>query len=293
MSEICLLSDTSCDLAPELIKKYNITLIPYYVAFGDESYYKELEEITLSTFYQKLRSQDIFPKTSLPTIGDYYDKFYPLIEAGKSIICVCLSHHFSGSYNSAVNARELILENFPNAQIEVIDSLNATGGQGMIVLEIGRMIQDGLEFDKILEITKKLIPQTRIFFFVDTLDYLEKGGRIGKASALLGTILNVKPVIYLEDGQLFPVSKVRSKKRAVVKIIDELKKYVGDNEENYHFAIGHADSISTAHNILEIYNQNFKVPAMDLFFPIGVTIGTYTGPDTGGVCTIPKYENFL
>ena len=125
MNEIMLLTDTASDLNESVIKEFNITRIPFYVSFNQVDYFKEITEISIQDFYKKMREDKVFPKTSLPSINDYLEVFTPLIEAGKSIICVCLSGHFSGSYSSAVNAKELILENYPNAQIAIINSLNA------------------------------------------------------------------------------------------------------------------------------------------------------------------------
>ncbi|ONI41860.1 EDD domain protein, partial [Candidatus Epulonipiscium fishelsonii] len=227
------------------------------------------------------------------SINDYCTKFEPIIKNGDSIICVCLSSHFSGSYNAAKNARELIVENYPNAQIEIIDSLNATGGQGLLVTEIGRMIKANLKFEKIIEIAYKLRPTARIFFYVDTLDYLEHGGRIGKAAALLGTMLNVKPIIYLENGLLFPISKTRGTKKAVAKVISVLQDFTKDDPKSYSYVIGDAHNREASMQMEQAYNEVMPVPFNKQFFTIGVTIGVNTGPDACGVAVIKKYENFI
>ena len=293
MCEIVLVTDTSSDLNDSTIKEFGITRVPFYVSFNQTDYFKEIVEMPIKEFYTKMRESKVFPKTSLPSISDYLEVFTPLAEAGKSIICVCLSGYFSGSYSAAVNAKELILENYPNAQIAIINSLNATGGQGLLVTEIGRMIQDGLSFEKIISLTDKLIEKARIFFFVDTLDYLEHGGRIGKASALLGTMLNVKPILYLEKGQLYPLAKVRGKKKAIAKIIEATADYVGENANNFNYIVGHADNENDATNILGNAREAIKAYIPDEFFFIGVTIGVNTGPDACGICVIPKYETLL
>lgn len=293
MSEIVLISDSSCDLPISSLERYQIETIPYYVSFDGENYLKEIDELSIKDFYQRLRAEKIFPKTSLPSINDYYERFKPHVEAGKSIICVTLSNHFSGSHNAAVNARELILENYPNAQIEIINSLNATGGEGVLVLEIGRMIQDGLDFDTIIKTTQKLRDTARIFFFVETLDYLEHGGRIGKATALLGSMLNVKPIIYLQDGQLFPSGKVRGTKKALAKILEITKDYVGNEANSYHYLIAHADNMEYASILKEGIEESLGITTLEELCFIGTTIGVYTGPDVAGICLIRKYETLL
>ena len=293
MSEIVLLSDSSCDLPLGCLQQYNIEIIPYYVSFDTENYYKEITELSISDFYKRLRAEKIFPKTSLPSINDYYEFFKPHVEAGKKIICVTISNHFSGSYNAAVNARELILENYPNANIEIINSLNATGGEGVLVLEIGRMIKEGVDYETILSLIPKLRDTARIFFFVETLDYLEHGGRIGKASALLGSMLNVKPIIYLQDGLLFPAGKVRGTKKALAKILELSKEYVGSDFNDYHYLVAHADNLEYANIIKEGLEKDLGVSVLEDYCFVGTTVGVYTGPDVVGVCLIKKYETFL
>ncbi len=293
MSEIVLISDTSCDLPQNLIEQYHIKLVPFYVTFDMETYYKEITDLSVAKFYEIMRKDKIFPKTSLPSINDYMEIFTPLVEQGKSIICVCLSSHFSGSYNSAVNARELILENYPNAKIAIINSLNATGGEGLLVQEIGRMISDNIPYDTIVDTANKLRESARIFFFVETLDYLEHGGRIGKAAALVGTMLSVKPLIYLQDGLLFPNGKVRGTKKALAKVIETTKEYVGDAADDYNYLIAHADNIEYAQVFHEGLSQTLNVDVPVNFSFIGVTIGVNTGPDAAGICVIKKYETLL
>ncbi len=293
MSEIVLLSDSSCDLPELLVKEYNVHIIPYYVSFDQITYHKEIKELSVPDFYKKLRQEKIFPKTSLPAINDYVEHFKPLVEAGKSIICVNLSAHFSGSHNAALNARELILENYPNAQIAIINSLNATAGQGLLVQEIGRMIANGLPFDTIVDTALKLRETARIFFFVESLDYLENGGRIGKAAALLGSMLNVKPLIYLQEGLLFPSGKVRGTKKAMAKIVEETIDYVAGHPEMYHITLAHADNPGYADLLKEALCSSLGITLDEPYSLIGTTIGVNTGPDVGGICIIKKYEYLL
>lgn len=293
MSEIVLISDSSCDLPASIAQKYQVQIVPFYVSFDQETYYKEIVDLSLEDFYKRLRSEKIFPKTSLPSINDYYERFKTFVESGKSIICVCLSNHFSGSYNAAVNARELILENYPNAEIEIINSLNATAGQGALVQEIGRMIAAGLTFKQIIDLATQLRDTARIFFFVETLEYLEHGGRIGKAAALLGTMLNVKPIIYLQDGLLFPTGKVRGTKKALAKVLELTKDYVDGHAEDYNFLIAHADNIEYASILHQELTKTLNVDVTSDFSFIGTTIGVNTGADVSGICIIKKYETLL
>lgn len=291
MSEIVLMSDTACDLPLTLINKYDIKLIPFYVSFDADTYAKEIVDLSIATFYETMRKDKIFPKTSLPSVSDYVDAFTPIVKNNQKIICVCLSSHFSGSYNSAANARELILEHYPDAQIAIINSLNATAGQGLLVQEIARMIEKGISFDIIIDTAEKLKESARIFFFVETLDYLEHGGRIGKVSALIGTMLNIKPIIYLQDGILFPLGKVRGTKKALSKLLEHTADYVGQHAKDYNYFVVHADNIEYANTLHTGLYETLNIEASQEFPIIGATIGVNTGPDVGGVCLIKKFES--
>ncbi|NLI90120.1 MAG: DegV family protein [Epulopiscium sp.] len=292
MSAIVLFSDSSCDIPEPFMHKYDIKLIPYYVTFDKEKYYKEIEELSISEFYAKMRESRIFPKTSLPSINDYIKAFTPYLKQDLPIICVCLSSHFSGSYNAAVNARNILLEHYPNAQIAIINSLNATGGQYLLVEQVALMIADGLEFNDIVEKAKKLRETARIFFYVDTLDYLEEGGRIGKAAALLGTVLNVKPVLYLQDGLLYPCSKIRGKKRAIHKVAELVKEYAKpEGLDNYSYALCHGDCPDDCDVLAKDFESVLGLTPVTPYNVIGVTIGVNTGPDAMGIACIRNYDS--
>ena len=291
MSTIVLFSDSSCDI-PEVFKdKYDVKLIPYYVTFNQEKYFKEITELSIRDFYAKMRTSRIFPKTSLPSIDDYMRAFDPYLKQDLPIICVCLSSHFSGSYNAAVNARTILLEHYPKAQIAIINSLNATGGQYLLVEQIAHMVRDGLDFDTIVKNAEKLRETARIFFYVDTLDYLEAGGRIGKAAALVGTVLNVKPVLYLQDGQLFPCNNIRGKKRAIQKVVNLTNHYTSQRgPDDYAFAICHGDCPDDVNLLATEFESQLSITAPKPFNIIGVTIGVNTGPDAQGIACILKYD---
>lgn len=291
MSTIVLFSDSSCDIPEALKNKYDVKLIPFYVTFDQETYFREITELSISDFYAKMRASRIFPKTSLPSIDDYMRAFDPYVKQGLPVICVCLSSHFSGSYNAAVNARTILLEHYPNAQIAIINSLNATGGQYLLVEQIAHMIEDNLDFDTIVENAKKLRETARIFFYVDTLDYLEAGGRIGKAAALIGSVLNVKPVLFLEDGQLFPCNNIRGKKRAIQKVVNLVNQYISQKgSDDYTFAICHGDCANDVNLLAAEFESQLGITSPKPFNTIGVTIGVNTGPDAQGIACIQKYD---
>ena len=144
-----------------------------------------------------------------------------------------------------------------------------------------------------MELASKLRESARIFFFVETLDYLENGGRIGKAAALLGTMLNVKPLIYLQDGLLFPAGKVRGTKKAIAKVLEMTKDYIGGHSSDYNYLFAHADNEEYAQVFRDELSKSVDAPLTEDFIFVGTTIGVNTGPDVAGICVIKKYETLL
>ena len=291
MPKFEIMCDSACDLPDYLVEEYDINIIPYYISFDQENYLKENIDITIDDFYDKL--YDNFPKTSLPSVQDYINKFTPYAEQGKNLLCITLTSKFSGSYQSAVNAREIILESYPDFNITILNSRLCTAVQGLFVVEMGKMRKDGLSLEEALEKAERIIPTGRIMFTIGTLEYLQKGGRIGKVSAIAGNILNLKPLIVVRDGELYPYGSIRGRKKALKKIINMTKEHFEKTDENisdYNFCIARGHSTDDAEKIKdEVSELGIK---SDLpFFQVGSTIGTYCGPDPIGITFIKNYKN--
>ncbi len=293
MRDYHIFSDSSCDTPEELLSIHNITLVPFYVTFDQENYFKENTEITNQKFYDVLMNQKVFPKTSLPSVQDYINSFEPVILENKDILCLCLTQKFSGSYQSAVNAKLILNEKYPDAKISIIDSIQATAGQGIVLMQAVYMKEAGYTLEETENRINEIKPTARIMFTVDTLEYLAKGGRIGKVTSLAGTMLNLKPMIQLKDAELIPYSNVRGRKKAIQKILDMTEEYfteTGEKYENYDFCLVNATTLEDTNFVqsqLEgLIGRKITYPV----FQIGVTIGTYTGPGAVGVCFIRKYN---
>ncbi len=293
MKEYRIFSDSSCDVPPSLIEQYGITLVPFYVTFDQENYYKENIEITNTEFYAQLTKGGIFPKTSLPSVQDYMNCFTEAIEEGKDVLCVCLTQKFSGSYQSAVNAKNILEEKYTEAKIVIVDSIQATAGQGLVVMQAAYMQQAGFTIEETVNRIEEIKETARIMFTVDTLEYLAKGGRIGKATSLAGTMLNLKPMIQLKDAELIPYSNVRGRKKALDKLLFMVEEYFKENNEKYEdydFCFANATSIEETEQVQKRVEELTGVKITYPVFQIGVTIGTYTGPGALGVCFIKKYN---
>lgn len=288
-----IVSDSSCDLPDELIKENNIKVVPFYVSLDGNDYLKERVNLQVRDFYEKMVNEsNLNPKTTLPSVADYEDVFEEQIKAGNSIICVCITSKFSGSYNSASVAKENCLEKYPNAKITVIDSMVNTGVQGLLVLEIARMKRDGKTYDEAIKLANAMRKTGRIFFTVGNLEYLRKGGRIGKLVGIVGATLKIKPIIVLRDGEIFSAGISFTRKKSFLIATDAALNYFKENKENpddYQFITGYGYDIEEG----KLYNEKLKeiLKREDvLLIQIGATIGVHTGPYPLGVGFIKKYD---
>ena len=189
-----IISDSACDLSQAYIEKNNIDIVPLSVSFDGENYFLDGVDITRNECYQRMvDNPKTYPKTSLPSVDLFYKAFEMYVKEDIPVVCFTISLIFSGSYNSARNAKELILEEYPNAEIHIIDSKQNTVTQGLIVDQMAKMRDNNVPLETALEKIEKVIASARIFFTVGSLDYLQMGGRIGKVAAAASKI-DVKPV---------------------------------------------------------------------------------------------------
>lgn len=291
MQHYKIISDSSCDLPETLLKQFHIDLVPYYVSFDAVQYDREIEELKVRDFYQKVVEEKLFPKTSLPPIQDYVDQFEKHLKKGQDVVCMCLSSRFSGSFQSATNAKFILQETYPDRRIEIVDTIQATGGQGLVVYEAAKMQEAGFSLDEMLKKLQILKETARIHFTVDSLEHLQRGGRIGKASALAGSLLNIKPIIVMKNGELVPSSKVRGKKKALQAILDLTIKEIGSEKESYDFCIIRADRLEDAEDLEKTLKEDYGISVLSPLFDVGVTIGTHAGPTAIGICYIRKFDS--
>lgn len=296
MSELYqIFSDGSCDLPPELVKEKNITVVPFYVSFDKEHYFKEIEEISIREFYQKMvDNPKVFPVSSLPSTQDYVDAFLPMVKQEKPIICICISTKLSGSMQSAVTAKNIILEDHPEAEITIIDATVNTVLQGLYVLEAVRLRDRGIEYQEAVKILEEIKSTGRIFFTVGGMDHLLHGGRIGKVSAVAGSVLGIRPIITLMQGEIFPSGIGRSRKKTIEKTIDLLCNYLEEVKadiKDYSLGIGYGFDYDEAcryrDQILEVIADKWGKIELPIY-QIGVTTGVHTGPHPIGLGIIKR-----
>lgn len=297
MSELFhIITDGSCDLPTELVKEKNVTVVPFYVSFDGEHYEKEIVEIGIRDFYQKMvDNPKVYPKSSMPSVSDFTDAFLPYAKEDIPVVCICITTKFSGSMQSALNAKEMVLEEYPGARITVIDSTVNTVLQGLYVLEAIRIRDTGASYEDALNRLLEIRESGRIFFTVGDLEYLKHGGRIGKVAGVAGSILGIRPIITLKQGEIFPSGIGRSRKGTTGKCIDLLVNYLKERNadfKHYSIAIGYGYDIEEAKEFKEkaletIRNAGYELDDIQLF-QIGATISVHTGPYPLGFGIIKK-----
>ena len=212
-----IVTDSTCDLPSDIIRELNITVMPNYLLFGTESY-RDGVDINTDEFYQKLLHESLYPTTSQPTPQDFRLAFNNLAEAGADgIVCIHISPRLSGTINSAEQARKNTPLTIP---VEIIDSQTLSFGLGLITCEAARLAKDGQGIAEIAHAVHQMVSKTKLLIMFDTLEYLAKGGRIGKVNSLLGALLNVKPLVTTKDGEFVPSSQVRSHVKGKEKLLE-------------------------------------------------------------------------
>lgn len=294
-----IVSDGDCDLPVELAKEQGVELVPFYVSFDDTNYYKENVEMDIREFYNRMVDEPgVYPKSSMPSIQDYIDVFEPIVNQGEAVICICITTKFSGSYQSAMQAKDIILETNPDAEITVIDSTINTVLQGIYVLEAAKMWKQGVPYQECIDTLLKIRESGRIFFTVGNIEYLKHGGRIGKLSGLAGSVLGIKPLIVLKEGEIFPAGITRSRGKSMTKVIDLLIEYIQNecnNEwEKYELCIGFGYEKKEAEEFRELalkalHEKGYAYENIDIY-QIGATISVHTGPYPLGFGIVKKHE---
>ena len=294
-----IISDGSCDLPDSLAKEKGVEVVPFYVSFDDETYLKEIEEMPIRAFYDKMVEHEnvIFPKSSLPAIEDYRTVFEKYVKQDIAVICICITTKFSGSYQAALSAKSILLETYPDARIEVIDSRMDTVLQGMYVLEAVKLKEQGVEYEEAVKRLLAVCETGRIFFTVGNVDYLKHGGRIGKLSGLAASLLGIRPLITLKEGEIFPSGIARSRRRSIEAVLSLLDNHVknllaaGEKMSDYIVDVGYGYDIGEAEDFLNKVKERFRgVLDVDSIekYQIGATIAVHTGPYPLGVGFLKK-----
>jgi DegV family protein with EDD domain len=265
-----IVTDTLSDITEDLAKELDITVVPLYVRFGEEIF-RDRVDMTSEEFYRRLVSESVLPSTTQPTPNDFLQVYNQLAGETDEILVIVVSSKLSGTYQSASQARELIKG---KCRIEVIDSLSVAMGMGLIVVSAVNAVKSGASLNEVTNLVRRTISRTHVAYLFETLKYLAKGGRIGKASGLLGSLLSVKPILTMSEGELAPLTRVRS----VSAGIDYLYNYATGFSNIEGMAVEHATTPEEANKLVErlgaIYPKERIYRSV-----ISPVIGTYSGPN--------------
>ncbi len=275
MSQVKIVTDSTADLPPALVKELGINVVPLKVLFG-EKVYREGVDITPKEFYEKLRESEKLPSTSQPSPGEFQEVFQALTEDGSSVISIHISGNMSGTYQAALIAKNAL----PDRDITVIDSKLVSMALGLVVIEAARAAKAGKNNLEIINIAYNVMNKVNTYFVVDTLEYLQKGGRIGKAQALLGTMLNIKPILTLQDGFVASFEKVRGKGKALERILELARKFSDEHEgREIRCALVHADVLDETIAFHQRMISELRC-SEHIISDIGAVVGTHAGPGT-------------
>lgn len=280
MKKIALVTDSTADLTPEMIKTCNAHVVQLKVKFADGEY--PANEITSDEFYARLQKEKALPKTSQPNPEDFISLYSKLLEDYQEIISIHLSSRLSGTLNAAQLAKEKL-----KANINIVDSKTISLGMGLMVMEAANHIRNGLESSQILDKIKDVRNNIETLFTINTLEYLHKGGRIGKVSSLLGSLLNIKPVVRVgDDGVYHAYGKACSQKKAL-KLIVKAFRDLANGRKPVKLVVAHGAAKQAGLCLKEALESAFELKA-STFTQVGPVIGVHTGPGTVGAAI--QYE---
>mgnify|MGYP001121680689 CR=1 FL=1 len=274
-----IVTDSTSDLTPEIASKLGITVVPLYIYYGNESY-RDGIDLTTEDFYQRLAQNKTLATTSAPPPSVFAKTYDRLAEETDEILTITISSKLSATYNTAVEAKGLMRS---KCRVEVIDSLSAIMGLGLITISAAKAAQAGNDLNEVTDVVQNNIRQVDFRVVFDTLEYLERGGRIGKAQAFLGSILKINPIITIRDGEVYPAGRQHSRAKAM----DYLYNFAMSFPNIGEMAIEDATTPNDADMLLERLNPKFNREHI-YQMKVSPVIGNNVGPCVLGVGIIPK-----
>lgn len=280
MSKVKIFADSTCDLSRDLIESNNISIVPLYVSF-DENTYKDGVEISTKELYSKVNECNRLPKTSAPSPLDFINAFKPFIDEGKDILYIGLSTKLSSTLQ---NARIAAAE-FSDAKIEIVDSFNLSTGIGLLVMKAVDLAKENLGVEEIAKRILELVPRVETAFVPDTLDYLHKGGRCSSLQALMGSVLKIRPIIKVVDGGMIVGQKARGKREKILETMLENAIKDKDNMDKKRIFVTHTEGLKDAMFLKKELETNLDVEEI-IITDAGCVISSHCGPNTVGILYI-------
>jgi DegV family protein with EDD domain len=282
--QVAVVTDSTASIPEEMLAELNIRTVAYYIHRGQEVL-RDLVTIQRKEFLDWLATASVLPTTASPGPGDYIEAYKDLAELGaEEIVSIHMTSKASGAYQAACVAQSMLEEQMPDLRVEVIDTRNAALCQGWMVIEAARAALSGLRLDEVAAKVRAMIPLTHMLQTADTLRYLYMGGRIGKAKHLVGSLLNIKPLIGVEDGVIVPLGIARSRAQAYQAMIDKVEQAVG--KSRVKIAYVHAGAMQEVEKIKNLVEG--RLNAVESFIgELSPALAVHTGPGTAGLCYFP------
>ena len=294
-----IITDSACDLTPETAQQLGIEVVPFYVSLDGEHYRKEGKEIAVREFYQfMVDNPAAYPKTSLASIEDFEQVFRAHAEQGRDVLCLNFTGKMSGCVGSARNARELVMEDYPNARIEVVDTAAATVTEAETVRNAVAMRDAGCSLDETLVWLDGVRATNQIFFTVGNLDYLIKGGRIGKVAGRAANMLGIKPMILFKEGEIFSSGVARGRQKSFERALEQLMSYLESRNadpDDYSITVGYGYDEEEGRRLWmqtrAALRAKYPASACEVeLLQIGCTIAVHTGPYALGIGVMRKWK---
>lgn len=282
-NKVAIVSDSTSYLPQEWIQKYNIKIAPSVVIWDGEEL-RDWYDIKADQFFARLATSSTMPTTSQPTPAYFKSIYEELLADGYDILGVHISHKLSGTFSSAEQARQM----FPGKNIENIDTLSASMGEGWPILMAAKAVQAGKSLAECRLVVEEACKHTGLLLTVETLEFLHRGGRIGGAQRLLGTALNFKPIMEVIDGRIEPVERVRTRKKSLTRLVELAVEKIGDKQPVY-IATLHANARDEAEQLMEMCSAALDLKG-SVITEVSPTVGTHTGPGTLGLVFMAGYD---
>ncbi len=280
---IHVVTDSTASVPPELVQQCGIHVVPQIVNFGGETFRAGVD-LSIDEFYRRLAVAQDLPTTSQPSAGDFYELFRRLTADGSTVLAIVVSNDLSGTYLSAQGAKGML----PDADIHVIDSRSVSAPLGFTVVEAARMAQAGADLEAIKARVAQMSAGFHIYFLVDTLEYLRRGGRIGGAAALLGTALKMKPILAIQNGRVEPFERVRTKAKATARLLELVLLGLDPQRDGkIYLAMVHGNAYDQAAALHAQLVKEFR-PAETMLIDLTPAIATHSGP---GVLAVAFYQD--
>jgi len=280
MNDYAFFLDATADLTPQIIEEMDLSVFPMDITVDGKNYlhYPDAREIGFHDFYEHLRAGKP-ASTAQITVNTFLNTFEPLLKEGKDILYVAFSSGLSGTCNSAMLAARELEEQYPERKVYVVDSLSASMGEGLLIYLAAQLRRDGKTIDEVKDWLEKNRLRLCHWFTVDDLQHLRRGGRVSGASAFVGTVLSIKPVLHVDDaGHLIPVSKTRGRKNSLKELVSHMEETCESPEEQVIF-ISHGDALEDAEYVASMVREKFPVKDIKIGF-IGPIVGCHSGPGT-------------